>query len=87
MYGEDREVRVARSAYKHGVSRRDIATALTWMMTCDLVGEEPDRWLVTGFDSTGRALEIVQILGDDGGRTVIHAMRMRPQYDPTRRRR
>jgi hypothetical protein len=55
-------------------------------MSVDVVGDDPCRWLVTGFDSAGRALEIVLVLGDDGTEAVIHAMRMRPWYDPRRRR-
>jgi len=42
--------------------------------------DRPTRELRLGFDTTGRLLETVVLLLDDGAELVIHAMKARPQY-------
>lgn len=38
------------------------------------------RWLVVGVDQSGRVLEMVVLVFDDGGELLIHAMKARPQF-------
>ncbi|AXE37289.1 hypothetical protein JS278_00092 [Acidipropionibacterium virtanenii] len=78
-------MRMARSAFKHGCTGTDIDVALKYYVTRQALGEGPERWLYTGFDTAGRPLEIVTILGDDGKEAVIHAMALRTSYRPTRK--
>ena len=42
--------------------------------------DDPRRWLVVGVDQSGRVLEMVVLLFDDGGELLIHAMKARPQF-------
>ncbi len=43
-------------------------------------GEDPDRWLVVGADSTGNLLEVVVMLTAEEEQVIIHAMALRPKY-------
>ncbi|EPD33831.1 hypothetical protein HMPREF9306_00246 [Propionimicrobium lymphophilum ACS-093-V-SCH5] len=81
-------MRIYRSAFKHGVAEANIETAVASSHRRFRIGEDPVRWLYLGSDTAGRFLEIITIMGDDGGETVIHAMKARKQYlDPTSARR
>jgi hypothetical protein len=42
--------------------------------------DDPRRWLLLGFDDTGRLLELVVLIFDSGEELLIHAMKARPQY-------
>lgn len=42
--------------------------------------DDPRRWLLLGFDDTGRLLELVLLHFDSGEILIIHAMKARPQY-------
>ncbi len=42
--------------------------------------DQPPGELRLGFDSTGRLLEVVVLLLDDGREMAIPAMKARPQY-------
>ena len=42
--------------------------------------DDPRRWLLIGMDPTGRLLELVMLVYDDGYELIIHAMKARPQY-------
>lgn len=46
----------------------------------DDLGEDPDRWLVLGPDTTGNLLELVVLISQEGDEIIIHAMPMRPKY-------
>ncbi|MGY6499314.1 MAG: hypothetical protein ACXIVQ_00235 [Acidimicrobiales bacterium] len=46
------------------------------------VGESDDRVLYLGPDRAGRLLEVVSVARDDGTEIAIHAMAMRPKYEP-----
>lgn len=68
------------SARKHGISNADIEHAVDHAMA---VGEQDDaKVLYLGPDRSGKLLEIVSVLRDDGTEIVIHAMRMRRIYEP-----
>lgn len=82
------DVRFARSATKHRVSKESIRHVVAH---CGLSFEEPpptrgaavsDRRLVClGDDATGRALEVVAVEGPGGELIVIHAMALRKKYE------
>lgn len=76
------EVKILRSALKHGCDPVDIAHALSSAWQRTRVGEEPDRWLYVGVDGSARPLEIVTVQGDHGDEVVIHAMKLRKKYFP-----
>lgn len=42
--------------------------------------DDPRRWLLLGFDDTGRMLELVVLVFDSGSELIIHAMKARSQY-------
>lgn len=74
-------VEIHRSARKHGVSDDDIEHADTnYLIAYTIEDDRPARELRLGFDTTGRLLEIVVLLLDDGTELAIHAMKARPQY-------
>ena len=41
---------------------------------------DPRRWLMVGVDNSGRVLELVVLIFDDGRELVIHAMKARQQF-------
>lgn len=72
---------VHRSARKHGLGDEDIQQAGTYYVIAYTIEEdELARELRLGFDTTGRLLEVVVLLLDDGREMAIHAMKARPQY-------
>ena len=42
--------------------------------------EDPRHWLMIGTDPSGRLLELVELVFDDGYELIIHAMKARRQY-------
>ncbi|OLO78588.1 toxin [Actinomyces oris] len=42
--------------------------------------DDPRRWLVLGVDESGRVLELVVVVFDDGYELLIHAMKARKQF-------
>jgi len=74
-------VEVHSSARRHGVGDGDIQQAGTsYLIAYRLDDDRPTRELRLGFDRTGRLLEIVVLLLDDGSELAIHAMKARPKY-------
>ena len=80
------QVRFARSARKHRVSR---ASTLYVIEHCGLRFREPsrassrwldDRLVYLGDDESGAALEIMTIELENGDLLVIHAMPLRKRY-------
>ena len=43
-------------------------------------GDDLRRWLVLGVDESGRVLELVVLVFDDGYELLIHAMKARKQF-------
>jgi hypothetical protein len=84
---QELSLRFARSATKHGISKKSIRYAIAH---CGLVfGEGPpaedaevlDRRLVClGDDASGRALEVIAVEGNKDDLIVIHAMALRKKY-------
>lgn len=72
---------IHRSARKHGLSDEDIEQAASgYLIAYGIDDDKPPRELRLGFDTSGRLLETVVLLLDDGTEMVIHAMKCRPQY-------
>lgn len=72
---------VSPSARKHGVKDEDaIAAAQSVLAGGPLDDENPQRELRIGLDTSGRLLEIVVLLWDDGEVEIIHAMKARASY-------
>lgn len=73
---------IHRSARRHGIADADIEWAVEHVVAVDEVGDEdsPRRWLLLAVDRSGRMLELVVLVFDDGREMVIHAMTMRPKY-------
>ena len=72
---------VSPSARKHGISDADaIAAARSALVGGPLDDEDPQRELRIGLDGSGRLLEIVVLLWDDGEVEIIHAMKARAAY-------
>lgn len=57
-----------RHAYGHALSSRPLDDE-----------DDPRRWLVLGVDESGRVLELVVLVFDDGYELLIHAMKARKQ--------
>ncbi|MDR1189527.1 MAG: hypothetical protein LBK95_19095 [Bifidobacteriaceae bacterium] len=65
-------------ALKHGLAPEDIGAAFSsGQDAAMLVDEDPPRWLMVGFDTAGRTVELVVIEQASGGYLVIHAMKAR----------
>lgn len=50
------------------------------MIAVPLDDEEPQRYLRLGFDTSGRLLEIILLIWDNGTEEIIHSMKARSQY-------
>jgi hypothetical protein len=74
-------VKVHLSPLKHGISAEDAIHAATWPQHVEPLGEGPGRELRLGFDTRARMLETVVLIFDSGHELVIHAMKIRPQYE------
>lgn len=71
---------IYRSARRHGIADEDIVHAVEHALP---VGEQDDgKVLYLGADRAGNLLEVVAVAREDGSEVVIHAMRMRTNYEP-----
>lgn len=70
-------VRFTASAFRHGVTQRQIATALQVPMR---IISQDENWLVIGATETGSLLEIVIADPESDNERVIHAMPLRPKF-------
>ena len=71
---------IYQSARRHGIADADILHAVEHALA---VGEQDDgKVLCLGPDRAGNMLEVVAVAREDGTEVVIHAMRMRPKYEP-----
>jgi len=74
-------VEVLRSAFRHGITTKDMLHAVNNALTVEEVAEEPLRYLISGPDTAGNMLELV--IPDRGqGPALIHAMPIRARYRP-----
>lgn len=74
-------LKIHSSALKHGIDPEDSLHAANWPLWVEpLNGELPQRELRLGFDRSGRLLELVVLIFDDGDELIIHSMKVRPTY-------
>jgi hypothetical protein len=78
------EIRFLQSAFKHGFTEDDIRAAVKncCYYGLDAESDEDDRYLLLGFDSKLRLLEILYYQVGDNGMLVFHAMRCQKKYYP-----
>ncbi len=68
------------SARRHGITDQDIFHAIDHLIVVDDLGEDPDRWLVSGPDRASNLLELVVLVTAEGDELIIHAMALRAIY-------
>jgi len=64
---------------KNDVTEEDVRAALDNLLVYDQVSEQPKK-LLLGFDGSGRLLELVGGINDDGVLVIWHGMKCRPTY-------
>lgn len=78
------EVIFAQSARKHKIGRARVRQMFVApRAVVEVPSSSPelaDRLLIVGDDDSGRALEVVALVADDGVLLVIHAMDLREKY-------
>lgn len=72
------------SAFKHGITEIDIRTAFERPLFDGLLEEYDNKFLLTGFDTHGKVLEIMYNLIDEHSAHVFHAMRCRKVFSSLR---
>lgn len=73
-------VQIHPSAGKHGIADEDIEHAVENAMSID--ERDDDTRLYLGPARDADLLEVVTIVREDGSELAIHAIRMRPKYQP-----
>jgi hypothetical protein len=68
------------SAYKHGISDKDIIVVFQNAISSITLDEFPPKVMLFGFDTIGRALEIGYFINDSGTYIIMHAMKLRKSY-------
>ena len=67
------------SAFKHGVTIRDIDCAMAVPLVDRLMENHINKYLVIGFDLNGNLIEIMYNLVDEDTANVFHAMKCRKE--------
>lgn len=80
-------MKIARSALKHGFTVAQIEHALNNVIDRRLLEHSPSKWLLVGTTREGIPLELIVVMGQNGEQLLIHAMKLRKQFMPGRRRR
>lgn len=65
---------------RYWIRPAEIGRALALSVYSGRIGDDPPKYLVIGFDSARRLLEIVYVTNAAGDITVIHAMKLRKKY-------
>jgi hypothetical protein len=65
------------SAFKHGISKENILHALKFPEYEGPLENDCDKYIVIGFDKSGKLLEILYNRIDDNTINVFHAMKFR----------
>ena len=68
------------SAFKHKFTEEDILMVFSHPLFDGLIEGYDNKFLLTGFDTRGRILEIMYNLVDEHTAYVFHAMRCRKEY-------
>ena len=72
---------ILNSALKHGVSVIDMKKVIIESYVIARLREEPAKLLYLGFDSKGRALEVITDTGIDGQVYIIHADKITKRHE------
>jgi len=70
------------SAFKHGVTEANIRHAVLNWKYDDIFEDDPDKYLLIGFDSNANLLEIMYNVIDERHLKVFHAMKCRDKFLP-----
>jgi len=70
-------IKCAPSAFKHGVTESNIRYAILNWMYDDILENDPDKYLLIGFDDNANLLEIMYNVVDGQNVRVFHAMKCR----------
>jgi uncharacterized DUF497 family protein len=76
-----RKLHLKRSAFKHGISLEDIQCAVNNYQYNKVMEEDEEKWLLLGFDTHARLLEIIYNEIDDQTIRVFHANKCRAPYE------
>ena len=68
------------SAFKHGISENEIKHVFENAISSITLEEFPPKFMLFGFDTKGKALEIGFFINDYGDEIIIHAMKLRKFY-------
>jgi uncharacterized DUF497 family protein len=71
------DIRINKSALKHGISEADIRMALANFIFEDPIYGEENKFLAIGFDGNGNLVELVYEYIEDEFIHVFHAMKCR----------
>ena len=73
-------IEFSQSAFKHGLTEENILYALNRPRYEGPLEEDDEKYIIIGFDNSGRLLEIVYNFTDDKTINVFHAMKCRKVY-------
>jgi hypothetical protein len=68
------------AAFRHDISESDILRAINMFLYEDPLEEFENKYLVIGFDTKGRLLEIMYNIIDEESINVFHAMPCRREF-------
>ena len=71
---------IIESALKHGITEAEIIYVFENAVNSITLEEFPLKIMIFGFDTIGRAIEIGYTLNDNGEEIIIHAMKLRKNY-------
>ena len=71
---------IIASAFKHGISEKEIKHAYDNAISSITLEEFPPKVMLFGFDTKGQALEIGYFINDNGDEIIMHAMKLRKVY-------
>ena len=71
---------IIESAHKHGISDIDLKYVFENAVNSIILEEFPRKIMLFGFDTIGRALEIGYFVNDNGDEIIMHAMKLRKNY-------
>ena len=73
-------VEINRSAYDHDITETSIRQAIMNPVYNDVLDEFANKYLLLGFDNSGKLIEIIYNYIDETSINVFHAMRCRKCY-------
>jgi hypothetical protein len=74
------EIEFAESAFKHGATEEDIKSAIDTFIADGTFENEPNKFLLIGFDTKGNLLEVIYSYDEDHIVVVFHSMNCRKVY-------